>query len=32
MKEGKLEEALQYTPQETAFILRGLASEKYGIN
>lgn len=32
LKEGKVEEALQYTPQETAFILRGLASEKYGIN
>ena len=30
LKEGKVEEALQYTPQETGFILRGLASEKYG--
>ena len=32
LKEGKIEEALKYTPQETAFILRSLASEKYGNN
>ena len=32
LKEGKIEEALKYTPQETAFILRNLASEKYGSN
>lgn len=32
LKEGKIEEALKYTPQETAFILRSLASEKYGSN
>ncbi len=32
LREGKVEEALKYTPQETAFILRSLASEKYGNN